>query len=186
MEDESVYDRDVSFYCILKNEQASKLEIRFKQPAELGNIEMTKIDECIYYAEVKIPEECPEYRYSYVRQGQIMMHEQDTKVEQEANKKGKFMRLDSIFDFPDEIKVFNTKKKAITYLLKFFLSNFMKKDAHFGSPRIIKDLIQFLQEDNSKFHYSSLFKIILEEIKARPTDKDIYCYVLELFSYIKP
>jgi hypothetical protein len=75
------------------------------------------------------------------------------------------MKLDSIFDFPDEIKVFNTKKKAITHVLKIFLSQSMKKDAHYGSPMIIKDLISFQIEDNAPFHYSSLFKLILQEMK---------------------
>ena len=46
------------------------------------------------------------------------MTEQDSRSEFEANKKGKFMKLESIFDFPDEVKVFNNRKKVITYLIK--------------------------------------------------------------------
>ena len=110
--------KEVYFYCYLKSEYTSKLEIRFKQPAELGNIEMTKIDDCIYQAEVKIPGNCSEYQYSFARQGVASMTEQDSRSEFEANKKGKFMKLESIFDFPDEVKVFNNRKKVITYLIK--------------------------------------------------------------------
>jgi hypothetical protein len=73
-------------------------------------------------------------------------------------------------------------------MIKFFIKNSGKPDFHCGSPVIIKDLINFFNEDSPKFSYSSLFRVLLEELQ-RPRDEsqlDIFIlYVIEMFSYIK-
>jgi hypothetical protein len=75
------------------------------------------------------------------------------RIEIEGAKKGKVMKLESFFDFPEE-KMFSNKKKIHALLLKFFLKNYQNNDKHYGSPIIIKDFIDYQQEDSSKFHYT--------------------------------
>ena len=61
--------KEVHFYCYLRSEGVSKVELRFKQPADSVIFEMTKVEECIYYTVVKLPEDCKECKYTYVKIG---------------------------------------------------------------------------------------------------------------------
>ena len=100
--------KDTHFYAYLKSEGVTKVEIRFKQPQlETESYEMTKIEEGIYYNMVRIPEDWLECKYSYVKttMQQTLQETIAVKTEIEASKKGRLLKLNSIFDFPEE-KIF--------------------------------------------------------------------------------
>lgn len=100
--------KDTHFYAYIKSEGVVKVEIRFKQPQwETETYEMTKIEEGIFYKMVRIPEDWQDFKYSYIKTSlqQTLQENNVVKTEIDANKKGRSLKHDSIFDFPEE-KIF--------------------------------------------------------------------------------
>jgi hypothetical protein len=53
-------------------------------------------------------------------------------------------------------------------------------------PTVMSNLIEFFREEGTKFSYSSLFKLFLEELHKRENDEGFIKYILAVFSFINP
>lgn len=53
----------------MKNEIGTKFELAFEKPANIGKVNMLRIDDMIHYASIRVPGEVKEFKYRYLRMG---------------------------------------------------------------------------------------------------------------------
>ena len=105
-------------------------------------IKMDRLEENIFYAQVKIPGEefynLNEIRYSYVKYGiQETLDRDEGEQEVDKSKAKKFHKLSTFFDSQRSKQyVMIGKVETPEHFFRFLIKNFNKSELHFSRPQI--------------------------------------------------